>query len=64
MNIDDIKIPQSKIDYANSDKLEAEEVLLYITTGLRKPKNDHEKRLLKQIEEIEDKGFVVDIPSN
>lgn len=60
------KIDYSKLkkpDY-NSPNLDAEQVYAYLTLGYRKPQNDYEKALLKEINEIEDEGYTVDIPSN
>ena len=50
--------------YNGSMDLEPEQVLLYLSMGRRKPQNEHEERLLKQIREIESKGRSVEIPFN
>ena len=45
-------------------KRKHEEVTLYITLGARTPQNEKEKKLLKEIKEIEKRGGTVYIPSD
>jgi uncharacterized protein YifE (UPF0438 family) len=40
----------------------AQQTLTELTLGKREPADSREKRLLKQINEIKDKGRIVDIP--
>ncbi len=53
--------PQS---YYDSMDLDPEQVLLYLSMRKRKPQNESEERLLKEIREIEAKGRSVEIPFN
>jgi hypothetical protein len=46
----------------NSPDLEYDQVIVYLGLGSRKPQNEKEKELLRQIKEIEAKGHIVDIP--
>lgn len=39
-------------------------VYLYLSLGKREPQDDHEKKVLKQIREMEAKGGTVEIPFN
>jgi len=48
----------------NSKDLEPDQVLCYLILGSRKPQNDYERKLLKQIKEIKAKGLSVEIPFN
>lgn len=50
-------------DY-NSLSLDKERILLYLTLGKRIPQNESEKQMLKEIEEIREKGYIVEIPFN
>lgn len=48
----------------NSPDLDDEEILNYLTQGRRTPQNAYERQLLKEINEIESRGGVVEIPFN
>lgn len=37
-------------------------IILDLASGIRKPQNNKEKRLLKQIKEIAAKGYMLDLP--
>lgn len=37
-------------------------IILDLASGIRKPQNNKEKRLLKQIKEIAKKGYILDLP--
>lgn len=37
-------------------------VILDIASGIRKPENEQDRRLLKQIKEIKDKGGMLNLP--
>lgn len=50
--------------YANSMERTLEEVTLYLSLGARTPQNEKEKKLLKEIKEIEKRGGTVYIPSD
>lgn len=50
-----------KIDY-NSPDLESDQILVYLSLGFRKPQNEKEKNLLKQIREIQASGQRVEMP--
>jgi|GEM_PF-4527970 len=50
-----IKIPDRVLD-------DYDRMIIGLTNGTRKPKNKEERRLLKQIKEIQAKGGIVDIP--
>ena len=51
-------------DYYNSMDLDIDQIQVYLMSGRRTPQNEAEKRILKQIREIEAKGRVVEVPSN
>ena len=56
-----IKIQKAKPSgYSSTDKLA--EIAMDLLCGDRKPKNEAEKKLLKQMQEIKKKGGIVDIP--
>jgi hypothetical protein len=40
-----------------------EKALVDLTLGKRPPKNESERELLKEIEEIKAKGYIVEIPN-
>lgn len=44
--------------------LEKEEILLYLSLGKRTPQNESEEKMLNEIEEIREKGQIIDIPFN
>jgi len=46
----------------NSPDLEYDQIIVYLGLGSRKPQNEKEEILLKQIREIEAKGHFVDVP--
>ncbi len=50
--------------YYNSMDLEYEQIMVYLAMGRRKPQNEDEEELLRQIREIEGKGNELDIPFN
>lgn len=53
------------IDYSLGDDMsDSERILLQLTLGQRKPQNQKEEDLLKEIKEIEAKGHSLDIPTN
>ena len=51
------------IDY-NSPDLDPEQVYAYLTLGFRTPQNEYESELLKEIKQIEQDGYTLDIPAN
>lgn len=53
------------LDYSSGDDMsDSERILLQLTLGQRKPQNQKEEDLLKEIKEIEKRGNSIDIPSN
>lgn len=51
-------------DSLDDDMSDSERILLNLTLGRRKPQNEDEENLLKQIKEIKARGNIVDIPAN
>lgn len=51
-------------DYCNSPYLDPDIVGVMLATGRRKPQNDYEKELLKEIKQIEERGGAVEFPFN
>ncbi len=56
--------PLKNSAYYNSMDLEPDHVLYYLSSRQREPQNEYERKLLKQIIEIEKSGNIVEIPSN
>lgn len=50
-------------DY-NSMDLEKETIMVYLTLGARTHRNDDERELLKEINQIKKDGYTVGIPSS
>ena len=46
--------------YCNSPDLDEHTVMLKLHSGSRKPQNDHERKLLAEMKEIERNGGVID----
>lgn len=54
---------KQKKDY-NSLDLDIDQIQVYLMSGRRTPQNEKEKRILKQIQEIQAEGLVVEVLSN
>lgn len=47
---------------ANGETMDLDEILVALTLGTRKPQDEFEEQLLKEIIEIREKGGIVEIP--
>lgn len=55
----------TELDYSLGDDMsDSERILLHLTLGKRKPQNEYEEELLKEINDIKASGYSVDIPAN
>ena len=50
--------------YCNSPDLDTYTVMLYLHAGSRKPQNDFERLLLKEMQDIEARGEQIDFTEN
>ncbi len=50
--------------YCNSMDLDDYTIMLKLHSGIRTPKNEHERRLLDEMREIEQKGGMIDFSEN
>lgn len=50
--------------YCNSPDLDLHTIMLKLHNGIRKPQNDFERGLLKEMQEIEARGGMVDFSEN
>ena len=41
---------------------ESQRLIIDLSLGAREPQNDYERQLLKEIEEIKEKGHMIDLP--
>ena len=60
----DGNVYESKEAYYNSPDLDTYEVMLYLHAGRRKPQNDFERSLLREMQEIEARGEMIDFSEN
>ena len=56
----DGNIYESKEAFFNSPDLDSYRVMVYLHAGARKPQNDYERALLKEMQEIEARGGQID----
>lgn len=56
----DGNVYESYEEYCNSPELDDYTVMLKLHSGSRKPQNDHERKLLDEMKEIERNGGVID----
>ena len=50
--------------YCNSPDLDDHTIMLKLHNGIRKPQNDFERALLKEMQEIEARGGMIDFTEN
>ena len=60
----DGNVYESKDAFYNSPDLDDYRVMLYLHAGTRKPQNDWERGLLKEMQEIEASGKQIDVSEN
>ena len=55
---------ESKEAFYNSPDLDDYSIMLYLHAGTRKPQNDYERGLLKEMQDIEARGGQIDFTEN
>lgn len=57
-------VHESREEFYNSSDLDDYWIMLYLHAGTRKPQNDWERSLLKEMQEIEASGKQIDFSEN